>query len=192
MKNACYILLLAFLSSFSTINTLKAQKDSLNITVGKSILNKSLWAAPYRYENKNLKALTVQITLNPTKNVPVNLSEFVLYDETKKLRIRANEAAYYRGEKKIYYKSKAVNQNYNKFIETIVEGYTNFEAKTYKSNFLGRKKKNIKPGVMSLKNFTLKGKKATYYIDFPVDANFTYGKIYYNGKPVGFAAVREK
>jgi len=135
--------------------------------------------------------LTVQITLNPTKNVPVDLSAFVLYDETKKLRIRANEAAYYRADKKIYYKSRAVNQNYNKFKETIVEGYTNVEVKTHKVNFLGRKKKNAQSSVKQLKSFTLKGKKATYYIDFPVNVDFTYGKIYYNGKPVGFAAVKK-
>ena len=192
MKNASYILLLVFLSSFSTLNTLEAQADdSLHITVGKTVLNKSLWQAKYRYENKELKALTVQITLNPTKNVPVDFNEFALYDESKKVRIRANEAAYYRGEKKMYYKSKAVNQNYNKFKETIVDGYTNFETKTYNTNFLGRKKRGTKSAIKSLKNFTLKGKKATYYLDFPVHADFTYGKIYYNGKPVGFAAVKK-
>jgi len=191
MKNIPYIVLLLLFVSFSSINTTEAQADSLNITIGKAVLNKSLWQGRYRYENKDFKALTVQITLNPKKNVPVNLSEFVLYDETKKLRIRANAAAYYRADKKIYYKSKAVNQNYNKFKETIVEGYTNVEAKTHKVNFLGRKNKKTKSSVKQLKSFTLKGKKATYYIDFPVNVGFTYGKIYYNEKPVGFAAVKK-
>lgn len=191
MKNIPYIILFIFLSSLSTISPIQAQTDSLNITVGKTVLNKSLWSMQYRYENKELKALTVQITLNPTKNVPVDFNEFVLYDEDKKLRIKANEVAYYRADRKIYYKSKATNQNYNKFKETLFEGYTNVETKTYKTNFLGRKKRKTKSSVKHLKNLTLKGKKATYYLDFPVNTDFTYGKIYYNGKPVGFAAVNK-
>ena len=191
MKNIPYIVLFIFLSSLSTISTIQAQTDSLNITIGKTVLNKSLWSMQYRYENKELKALTVQITLNPTKNVPVDFNEFVLYDEDKKLRIKANEVAYYRADRKIYYKSKATNQNYNKFKETLFEGYTNVETKTYKTNFLGRKKRKTKSSVKHLKNLTIKGKKATYYLDFPVNADFTYGKIYYNGKPVGFAAVNK-
>ena len=191
MKNTPYIILFIFLSSFSTSNTLHAQTDSLNISIGKTILNKSLWSMPYRYENKELKALTVQITINPTKNVPVDFNKFVLYNEGKKLRIKANEVAYYRADRKIYYKSKATNQNYNKFKEILFEGYTNFETKTYKTNFLGRKKRKTKSTVKHLKSFTLKGKKATYYLDFPVNADFTYGKIYYNEKPVGFAAVNK-
>ncbi len=191
MKNIPYIILFIFLSSLSTISPIQAQTDSLNITVGKTVLNKSLWSMQYQYENKELKALTVQITLNPTKNVPVDFNEFVLYDEDKKLRIKANEVAYYRADRKIYYKSKATNQNYNKFKEILFEGYTNVETKTYKTNFLGRKKRKTKSSVKHLKNLTIKGKKATYYLDFPVNANFTYGKIYYNGKPVGFAAVNK-
>ena len=191
MKNIPYIILFIFLSSFLTSNTLHAQTDSLNISIGKTILNKSLWSMPYRYENKELKALTVQITINPTKNVPVDFNKFVLYNEGKKLRIKANEVAYYRADRKIYYKSKATNQNYNKFKEILFEGYTNFETKTYKTNFLGRKKRKTKSTVKHLKSFTLKGKKATYYLDFPVNADFTYGKIYYNEKPVGFAAVNK-
>jgi hypothetical protein len=191
IKHIPYFILLVFLSSFSTVNTLEAQKDSLNITVGKAVLNKSLWSMPYRYENKELKALTIEITIHPTKNVPVDFNEFVLRDEDKKLRIRANEAAYYKADRKIYYKSKATNLNYRKFKETLIDGYTNVEIKTYKTNFLGRKKKKTKSAVKQLKTFTLKGKKATYYIDFPVNADFKYGKIYYDGRPVGFAAVKK-
>ena len=189
MKNVPYIVLFFLLTNLLVISNLHAQKDSLNVTVGKAILNKSLWAQPYRYENNDLKALTVQITINPTKNVPVDFNEFVLYDEEKKIRIRANEVAYYRADKKIYYKSKAVNQNYNKFKETLVDGYTNIEAETFKPTILGKKKKNAKSSIKQLKKITLKGKQATYYLDFPVDPDFTYGKIHYHGKPVGFAAI---
>lgn len=191
MKNVPYIVLFTLLATFSVNNELYAQKDSLNISVGKTVLNSSLWAQPFRYENKELKALTVQITINPTKNVPVDFNKFALYDEEKKLRIRANGVAYYRADKKIFYKSKAINKNYDQFKETMVDGYTNFEAEIYKPNILGRKKKNAKSSVRHLKNIVLKGKKATYYLDFPVNAEFTYGKIHYDGNPVGFAAVKK-
>lgn len=198
MKNFPYILLLLISIGFSSINCIQAQSDSikqqeiLKFTVGKTILNKSLWAKPYRYENKDLKALTVQITINPTskKNVPLDFNDFILIDEAHKLRIRPNDVAYYRADKKIYLKSKAVNQNYNKFKETLVDGFNNVEVETYKTNFLGRKKRKAKSSVKQLKVITIKGKKATYYFDFPVATDFNYGKIYYNNKPIGFAAVK--
>ncbi len=192
MKNSPYILFIILFIGLSPTNAIQSQTDdALKITVGKAVLNKTLWAQPYRYENKELKSLTIQITINPTskKNTPLDFDDFILFDDDNKLRIRPIEVAYYRADKKIYYKSKAVNQNYNKFKETPVEGYTNLEARTYKPNIFGRKKKNTKSAIKALKNVTIKGKQATYYIDFPVYINFTYGKIHYKGKPIGFAAV---
>jgi len=199
MKNFPCILLLLISIGFSSLNNIQAQSDSikqqekLKFTVGKTILNKSFWAKPYRYENKDLKALTVQITINPTskKNVPLDFDDFTLIDEEHKSRIRANDVAYYRADKKIYLRSKAVNQNYNKFKETSVDGLNNVEVKTFKTNFLGRKKKKSKSSVKQLKNITIKGKKATYYFDFPVTTEFNYGKIYYNNKPIGFAVIKK-
>jgi len=199
MKKFPCILLLLISVGFSSLNNIQAQSDSikqpeiLTFTVGKTTLNKSLWAQPYRYENKDIKALTVQIIINPTskKNVPLNLNDFILIDEEHKLRIRPNEVAYYRADKKIYIKSKAVNQNYNKFKETNVDGLNNFEAKTYITNFLGRKKRKYKPSIKHLKSVTIKGKKTTYYFDFPVTTNFNYGKIYFKNKPIGFAAIKK-
>jgi hypothetical protein len=37
---------------------------------------------------------------------------------------------------------------------------------------------------------TIKSRKISYYIDFPVYETFTYGKVYYKDKPIGFAAVK--
>ncbi len=192
MKKSAYIVFLIFLVAFVPTNEIHSQTDdNLTISVGKSVLNRSLWVQPYRYENKELKALTVQITITPksAKNTSLDFDDFILFDDDNKLRIRPNEVSYYRADKKIYLKSKAVNENYNKFRETPVEGYTNLEAKTYKPNIFGRKKKNTKSAIKALKSITFKGKQGTYYIDFPVHSNFTYGKIHFNGKPVGFAAV---
>lgn len=199
MKKIPCILLLLISIGLSSLNYIQAQSDSikqpelLQFTVGKTILNKSFWAMPYRYENKGMKALTVQITIIPTskKNVPLDFDDFILIDEEHKLRIRPNDVAYYRADKKIYLKSKAVNQNYNKFKESRVDGLINFEAKTFKTNFLGRKKRKSKASIKQLKSITIKGKKATYYFDFPVTTEFNYGKIYYNNRPIGFAAIKK-
>jgi len=194
MKKLPYILFLVLLVGILPTHEVHSQTDdALKINVGKAVLNKSQWGQPNRFENKELKSLTVQITINPIskKNTPLDFDDFTMFDDDNKLRIRPNEVAYYRADKKIYYKSKAVNQNYNKFRETPVEGYTNLEAKTYKPNLFGRMKKNAKPAVKALKNITIKGKQLTFYLDFPVHANFSYGKIHYNGKPIGFAAVSE-
>ena len=194
MRKLTYIVFLILFVGVAPTNEIQSQTDdNLKITVGKAVLNKSLWAQPYRYENKELKSLTIQITINPksAKNTPLDFDDFILFDDDNKLRIRPNEVAYYKADKKIYFKSKAVNQNYNKFKETPVEGFTNLEAQTFKPNIFGRKKKNAKSSVKVLKDITIKGKQATYYIDFPVHANFSHGKLHYKGKPIGFAAVRK-
>jgi len=192
MKNFPHICILLVAMSLLSTNTIDAQVDSLKISVGKTILNKSLWAKPYKYESKDYKALTVQITITSKskKNTPVNFNDFALLDEGPKLRIRPNAVAYYRADKKIYHKSKVANKNYDTFKDTSEEGYRNFQASTYPTNFFGRRKRKIKASVKSLKKVTIKKrKKATYYIDFPVGASFSYGKILYKGTQVGFAAV---
>ena len=71
-----------------------------------------------------------------------------------------------------------------------IDGFENFEAESYKTNFLGLKKKNTKASVKSLKKVTIKAKKTSYFLDFPAYDGFTYGKIYYKNKPIGFAAVK--
>ena len=198
MKNIPYCLLVLVLVGFYSPNEIQAQTDSLKqadmlkFTVGKTVLNKSLWSQPYRFEDKNLKALTCQIIIDPTskKNQEVDLNSFILMDEENKLRIRPNSVYYYRADKKMYMKLKSVNQNYNTFKETIVDGFENFEATTHKTNFFGRKKKKHIPSVKLLKKVTIKGKKATYYIDYPVTKDFKYGKIYYKNNPIGFTAVK--
>jgi len=161
---------------------------------GKPKINTALWTQPYRFQNDKLKTLSVQIIIEPTNDQSESLDfdQFMLLDETNKFRIRPVAVFYYKGEKKMYLKSKSVNQNYNSFMESNVVGYKNFEAETYRTNFLGIKKKKIKPSVKSLKKTTIKGKKATYYLDFPIQDTFTYGKIYYKNSTVGFAAIKGK
>ena len=168
------------------------QKDPLSFIIGKSLINKSLWLQPYRFEDKTLKTLSVKIIIKRISNKKESLefNLFSLLDETTKLRIRPSGVYYLKADKKKYLKSKSVNQNYNNFRETTVEGFQNFEAKTYKINFLGLKKRNTNASVKSLKKLNLKARKITYYLDFPVQEGFTYGKIYYNNKPIGFSAVK--
>ncbi len=168
------------------------QKDAYRFTVENSVINKALWQQPYRYEDKNLKTLSVRIVVRrvSAKKKALDFNSFTLLDESKKLRIRPSGVYYPKRDKKKYLKSKPVNDNYNDFKDSAVEGYTNFEAKTFKVNILGLKKKNIVPTVKSLKKLTLKAKSAVYYLDFPVQEEFSYGKIYYQNKPIGFAAVK--
>ncbi|HHC80687.1 MAG TPA: hypothetical protein ENK46_12440 [Flavobacteriia bacterium] len=168
------------------------QKDAYRFTVENSVINKALWQQPYRYEDKNLKTLSVRIVVRrvSAKKEALDFNSFTLLDESKKLRIRPSGVYYPKRDKKKYLKSKPVNDNYNDFKDSAVEGYANFEAKTFKVNILGLKKKNIVPTVKSLKKLTLKAKSAVYYLDFPVQEEFSYGKIYYQNKPIGFAAVK--
>jgi len=42
MKNIFSILLLTLFANFSLINTVEAQKDSLNITIGKAVIKMKL------------------------------------------------------------------------------------------------------------------------------------------------------
>ena len=210
MKIKTFILLILIFIGSSVINIITAQPDiiaqpeisaqekdssqidNFNFIIGKSIINKSLWSQPYRYENKELKTLSVKMVIErrgyQKKVVDFNLLSLLI--DSAKVRIKPTGIFYYKADKKIYLKSKPLNQNYNVFEEFNIDGYQNLEEKTYKINFLGLKKKNKKPSVQSLKKITIKKHKISYYVDFPVHEQFSYGKIYYKNKPVGFAAVK--
>ena len=204
MKKAPLILTFLIFITASLITTISAQTESVHLTdsteqienfsfvIGQAVLNKSDWLQPYRFQDKNIKTLSVKININRTTDViePLNFDLFTLMDETKKLRIRPSGVYYLKSDKKKYLKSKPVNTNYNAFIESNIDGFENFEAASYKTNFLGLKKKNTKASVKSLKKVMIKPKKTSYFVDFPAYDGFTYGKIYYKNKPIGFAAVK--
>ncbi|MCB0472637.1 MAG: hypothetical protein KDC56_06225 [Flavobacteriaceae bacterium] len=173
-----------------TTDSILPQKE-LTVTIANAIINKSLWTQPYRFENDSLQSLTVRIVIekNTSENQVFDPNELYLLDEQHMLRIRPTGIFYYKADKKVYYKSKPVNQNYNSFAEKTVAGYTNLEAKTIGTNFLGMKKKKIKASIPQLKSITIKANKITYFLDFPVEQGFSYGKIYYKDEAVGFAAV---
>ena len=180
------VLLLFLSSSFSTKNS-----DEFDFKVEWAKLNKSLWLQPYRYENKALSSLTVRIVIEPlAKGKVLDFNHISLLEETKQTRSRPCAVHYLKGrDKKIYLKSKVVNENYNAFEEFTMEGYKNYQVKTFKPNILGKKKKGIVASVKSIKKLTLKNK-TSYYLDFPVHKDFTYGKVYYKDKPIGFAALK--
>lgn len=179
--------LLLFLSSSFSSN----KADEFKFKVEWAKMNQSLWSRPYRYENKDLKSLTIKIGIERLANQKVvNLNHISLVDETRNLRIRANAAYYLKSrDRKIYQKAKVLNTNYNAFEDFKLKGYTNYQAKTFKPNILGKKKKNKIASVKSLRNITVKSK-TSYYLDFPVNEDFTYGKVYYKNKPIGFAALQ--
>ena len=204
MKKSPLILTFLIFITTSLFTAISAQTESDHLTdstkqienfsfvIGQAILNKSDWLQPYRFQDKNIKTLSVKININRTTDViePLDFDLFTLMDETKKLRIRPSGVYYLKSDKKKYLKSKAVNTNYNAFNETNIDGFENFEATSYKTNFLGLKKKNTKASVKSLRKVTIKAKKTSYFVDFPAYEGFTYGKIYYKNKPIGFAAVK--
>ncbi|MDJ0646707.1 MAG: hypothetical protein QNJ57_12060 [Flavobacteriaceae bacterium] len=181
------ILILFLTSSFTTKDT-----DEFKFKVEWAKLNKSLWLQPYRYENKELTSLTVRVVIEPGKaNKVFDFNHISLINEGKRVRIRPCAVHYLKGrDKKIYLKSKAVNTNYNAFEDYTLDGYKNNQVKTFKPNILGKKKKGRVASVKSIKKITLKSK-TSYYIDFPVNKDFTYGKVYYKDKPIGFAAIKQ-
>ena len=204
MKKTPLILTFLIFITASVITTISAQTENDHLTdstkqienfsfvIGQAVLNKSNWLQPYRFQDENIKTLSVKININRTTDViePLDFDLFTLMDETKKLRIRPSGVYYLKSDKKKYLKSKPVNTNYNAFSESNIDGFENFEAASYKTNFLGLKKKNTKASVKSLKKVTIKAKKTSYFVDFPAYDGFTYGKIYYKNKPIGFAAVK--
>ncbi|NNC69294.1 MAG: hypothetical protein HKN90_00565 [Flavobacteriaceae bacterium] len=187
-KILVFTVLVFFLSSsFSVKNS-----DEFKFKIEWAQLNKSLWFQPYRFDNKELKSLSVKIAIERMGNDKVvNLNHISLIDETKNLRIRPIAAYYLKSrDRKKYQKLKAVNTNYNAFEDYNINGFTNFQAKTFKPNILGKKRKNTIASVKSLKNIIVRSK-LIYYLDFPVNEDFSYGKVYYKDKPIGFAAVKK-
>lgn len=204
MKNFPLIITFLFFIGSVFFVEVSAQKENMvepdststtnnySFKVGQSIINKSMWLQPYRFEDKSVKTLSVKIFIykNTDLNEPLDFDLFTLMDESKKLRIRPCGVYYLKTDKRKYLRSKPVNNNYNAFRETQIQGFTNFEVESYKTNFLGLKKKKAKASVKSLKKVNVKAKKTSYFIDFPIYEGFTYGKIYYKNKPIGFAAIK--
>ena len=192
-----FTVLLIFMAPITVV---KAQTDSIakedyKVSIGKSIHNKKLWSQPYRYEQKVLTTLSVQINIEKLerKADDFDFNLFALTDEEKKWRIRPVAIYYYIADRKIYLKSKADNRNYEDFEKYSQEGYTDFEAKTYKTNTLGIKKKRKEaPSVQSLNKMKVSGSKITYYLDFPVRPVFEYGKVFYKDTPIGFTGIRQR
>lgn len=180
------VLLLFLNSSFSP-----ERLDEFKFKVEWSKLNKSLWLQPYRYENNEMSSLTVRVIIEPNKaNSLFDFNYLSLIDDVNKTRTRPSAVHYFKGrDKKIYLKSKAVNSNYNAFETHSLEGYENQQIRTFKPNILGKKKKGIAASIKSIKKVTIKSK-TSYYIDFPVPKDFSYGKVYYKGTPIGFAALK--
>ncbi len=195
MNKIIFVLLPIFVSV-----TAFAQNDSLikkdyEFSVGKSIHNKKLWSQPYRYEIKATNTLSVEINIKRLhrKAEELDFNLFALTDETKKWRIRPVAIYYYKVDRKVYLKSKPDNRNYNVFEKYQLEGYTDFEAKIYKTNFLGiKKKKKVASVVQALPKMKIKSSKITYYLDFPIRPTFDYGKVYFKDKVIGFTGVKEE
>ncbi len=205
MKKRHYITLFLIFILVGTTNTIFAQsdslqikevetvkKDSLRFTMGKVVLNPSLWTQPYRYETKGLKTLSIRITVERSspKIQEVDYNLFSLLVASKGTRIRSTGVFYYKSaNKKKYLRTQGLNLNYNEFQNYTFDGFENFEEKTFKPNFLGKQKKNQSPSIKQLKKLTLKKRSLTYYIDFPVDSKFTQGTLYYKGKSIGIVRV---
>jgi len=198
MLKKYFTFLLLVVASMQVSNNLFAQTeepiiiDSLKFTIGTTILNQSLWSQPYRYENKNLKTLSIKITVErlSKESTEINYNLFSLLVASKEMRVRPTGLFYYKStDKKKYLRTSPLNHNYDVFQEFKFEDFENFEAKTYDPNFLGRPKKGQIPTVKQLKTLKLKKRKLTYHIDFPSYSKFTQGKLYYKGKTIGIVRV---
>ncbi len=194
MNKIIFVLLTLFVCSTAFAQNDSIPKQDYEFSIGKSILNKKLWSQPYRYEIKATSTLSVEISIKRLhrKAGELDFNLFALTDETKKWRIRPVAIYYYKADRKVYLKSKPDNRNYNVFEKYQLEGYEDFEAKIYKTNFLGlRKSKKIGSTIPSLPKKKIKNSKITYYLDFPVRSSFDYGKVYFKDKTVGFTGVKE-
>lgn len=185
------LFMLVMSTSFSQTNDIKP--DSLKITIGRTILNHTNWKQNYRLTDKSLKTISIYISVfkGSKANDEVDFNLFSLVDETKNLRIRPVAMFNFRREKRKYASISPLNENYNDFPKFSMKGFKDFEIPTYKVNFLGVKKKNTNPTLKTLKRVTIGNKKITYFVDFPVPEGFTYAKLYYKNRPVGFAAIKE-
>lgn len=191
-----FTVLFVFIAPLAKVNaqTDSIAKEDYKVSVGKSIHNKKLWSQPYRYDDKVLQTLSVQINIEKLdrKADEFDFNLLALTDEQKKWRIRPVAIYYYKADRKIYLKTKADNRNYEDFENYQLEGYTDFEAKTYKTNTLGLKKRRKEiPSIQSLNKMKISGSKITYYLDFPVRPVFEYGKVYFMDKVIGFTGVKQ-
>jgi|GEM_PF-5361804 len=166
--------------------------DSLKITVGKSMINTSTFSQPYRLLRKDYHTLSVYITVEPggpsVDQVDYNL--FSLVDDSKKLRMRPVGMFNFKKEKRQYEKLSPINENYNDFPKFALKGYSDVEIPSYKVNVLGVKKKNTTASLKSMERMDVKNKRLSYYIDFPIPKDFTYGKLYYKDRVIGFTALK--
>lgn len=194
MKKFPYILLAIFmLSNVVFVNAQEEEKkddatDGFTFKAESARINASLWAIPYRFEDKELKTASIKVTFNTNGTKVINTNLLSLVDSTNKLRMRPTGIYYLRAnDKRKYLKAKANNTNYTPFEDNSLEGYTNLQAKSFKPNFFGKKKKDEVSSVKSIKKVTVK-ETATYFIDFPVKENFKEADLYY--KKVKIATVK--
>lgn len=190
MKKSPYILAIFILISvaFTYAQEKKSESTTDNFTfkVGYAKLNKSQWAIPYRFVDKKLKSVSVKLTITSNTHQTLNTNLLSLINTNNKTRIRASGVYYERAnsDKRKYFKVKATNKNYTPFEDNSLKGYTNFQAKTFKPNFFGKRKKDELPSVKSLKKIKIKSE-VTYFIDFPVKKDFKKGNIYYKTTKIG-------
>ncbi|MCK0131426.1 hypothetical protein MWU59_07905 [Flavobacteriaceae bacterium F08102] len=190
--NTLCIIAVMFITYTGYSQTHVIKPDSLKITVGKSILNTTTFSQPYRLLRKDYHTISVHITVESGSSSmdEVDFNLFSLVDDDKKLRIRAVGMFNFKKEKRQYEKLSPINENYNDFPKFALKGYTDVEIPTYKVNMLGVKKKNTTASLKSLERMEVKSKKLSYFLDFPITKTFTYGKIYYKDRIVGFTAVK--
>lgn len=193
MKKFPYILLAII--AFVNVGIINAQDtkeesktDGFTFKAESARINASLWAIPYRFEDKELKTTSIKVTFNTNGTKVINTNLLSLVDSTNKIRMRPSGIYYLRAnDKRKYLKAKASNKNYTFFEDNSLKGYTNLQAKSFKPNFFGKKKKDEIASIKSIKKVTVK-ETATYFIDFPVKESFKEADLYY--KKVKIATVR--
>lgn len=170
----------------------QSKTDGLIFNVGHAKLNKSQWATPYKFVEKDLKSVSVKLTINSNAPKVLNTNLLSLVNNDSKTRIRPSGVYYERANnnKRKYLKAKATNKNYTHFEDNSLKGYTNFQAATFKPNFFGKRKKDELPSVKSLKKLTIKSE-VTYFIDFPVKKDFKEGDIYYKKEKIGSIKINQ-
>lgn len=193
MKKFPYILLAII--AFVNVGIINAQDtkeesktDGFTFKAESARINASLWAIPYRFEDKELKTASIKVTFNTNGTKVINTNLLSLVDSTNKIRMRPSGIYYLRAnDKRKYLKAKASNKNYTFFEDNSLKGYMNLQAKSFKPNFFGKKKKDEIASIKSIKKVTVK-ETATYFIDFPVKESFKEADLYY--KKVKIATVR--
>lgn len=191
MKKLPYILLAII--AFVNISLTKAQEattDGFTFNIEFAKKNKSVWVIPYRFADKELESISVKLIINNSQVKVFNPNLISLANNNDKTRIRACGLYYERAnnDKRKYLKAKPTNKNYTYFENNSLEGFTNFQAETFKPNFFGKIKKNEVPSIKSLKKVTIK-KQTTYFIDFPINKDFKEGDLYYKKVKIGSVKI---